>query len=175
MSRKLWSVAALAFVLPFTTANAQKIGFGASAGLAAPLGDFGKAAQSGYDLTGMLTLSVPAAPIGGRAEVSYSAFSGKGAASGINQTLTSGTINATISQPGIMGIYAIAGLGIYKPGCDGCTNVDSRVGFNGGAGYKFGLSGFSAFVEARYHTFSNGSNNGGGTTSWIPVVFGITF
>jgi hypothetical protein len=172
MTRKLWTVAALAvFALPLSAAHAQKFGFGAAAGLAAPTGDFGKFASSGYDLTGMVTLSMPAAPIGGRAEVSYAGFSGKGAASGVNQTLTSGTIDATVSTPGMMGIYAIGGLGIYKPGCDGCGSVDSHVGFNIGGGYKFGLSGFSAFVEARYHTFSAN----GGTTSWIPVVFGVTF
>jgi hypothetical protein len=172
MSRKLWSVAAVAaFALPFTAASAQKIGFGASAGLAAPMGDFGKIAQSGYDITGMVTLSVPAAPIGGRAEVSYAGFSGKGTASGINQTMTSGTVNATISQPGFMGFYGIGGVGIYKYSCDGCGSTDSKFGWNGGAGYKFGLSGFSAFVEARYHSFSAN----GGTSSWVPVVFGITF
>jgi len=172
MSRKLWTaVAVAAFALPLTAANAQKIGFGASAGLAAPMGDFGDIAQSGYNLTGMLTLSVPAAPIGGRAEVSYAGFSGKGAASGINQSMTSGTVNATISQPGFMGIYGIAGVGIYKYGCDGCGSTDSKFGWNGGGGYKFGLSGFSAFVEARYHSVSSN----GVTDSWVPVVFGITF
>jgi hypothetical protein len=173
MSRKLWTVAAVAaFALPLATANAQKLGFGASAGLAAPMGDFGDIAQSGYNLTGLVTLSAPLAPISGRAEVSYAAFSGKGFASGINQTMTSGTVNAVVSTPGMMGLYAIGGLGMYKPGCDnGCTAADAKIGFNGGAGYKMGLAGFSAFVEARYHTVSFS----GGSTNWIPVVFGITF
>jgi hypothetical protein len=172
MTRKLWTVGALAvFALPLSAAHAQKFGFGAAAGLAAPTGDFGNVASSGYDLTGMVTLSMPAAPIGGRAEVSYAAFSGKGVASGINQTMTSGTLDVTVSPPGIMGLYGIGGLGIYKPGCDGCGSLNSHVGFNAGGGFQFGLSGFSAFVEARYHWVSaNGT-----TTSWIPVVFGVTF
>jgi len=34
------------------------------------------------------------------------------------------------------------------------------------------LSGFNAFVEARYNHFNN---DGGGSTSFVPITFGVMF
>ncbi|HEY6219890.1 MAG TPA: outer membrane beta-barrel protein [Gemmatimonadaceae bacterium] len=170
MSRKLLAAVAIAVCLPLSLASAQKIGFGAAAGLSAPMGDFGDAVDAGYNVTGILSLSLIGAPVGFRGEASYNSFNGKGVISGIKENITSGTVNVLFSPP-LMGIYGIGGLGIYKPSCDGCGSLDSKVGFNVGAGYKLGLAGFSAFIEARYHTFSSN----GSSTSYIPVVFGVTF
>jgi opacity protein-like surface antigen len=181
MSRKLLVVAALAaFALPAASAQAQ-LGFGVAAGLSAPTGDFGKSFSSGYHVTGLVNVSAPLAPVGFRGEVSFNQFgvkSGIGAPSDLKANILSGTANAVVSTPGMMGFYGIGGIGMYhnSSSCSGCaSDSENKFGFNAGAGFKFGLSGFSAFVEARYHTFSNGTANGGGSTSWIPVSFGITF
>jgi hypothetical protein len=176
MSRKLLMVAALAVLtLPVAQARAQ-LGFGAAAGLSAPMGDFKKGSDAGYHVTGILNFAAPLAPVGFRGEVSFNQFAAKGSSS-IKTNLVSGTANVVFSPPG-MGLYGIGGLGMYHASCSGCTfttTSQNKVGFNAGAGFKFGLTGFSAFVEARYHTFSNGSNNGGGSTAFVPVSFGVIF
>jgi hypothetical protein len=186
MSRKLSIVAAVAaFALPVATAHAQ-LGFGVAAGLSSPTGDFGKAVDAGYHVTGLVNVSAPLAPVGFRGEVSFSQFNFKsstGFGSSAKSNVVAGIANAVVSTPGMMGLYGIGGLGMYHLSssgitCAGCSSSSSnKIGFNAGAGFKFGLSGFSAFVEARYHRFSNGTSNGVdlGTTSWIPISFGVTF
>jgi hypothetical protein len=185
MSRKLLVVAALAaFVLPAASAQAQ-LGFGVAAGLSAPTGDFGKSFSSGYHVTGLVNVSAPLAPVGFRGEVTFNQFgvkSGTGAPSDLKANILAGTANAVVSTPGMMGFYGIGGLGIYhnSSSCSACSGspTSNKIGFNAGAGFKFGLSGFSAFVEARYHTFSADKDPVTGTTpklSWIPVSFGVTF
>jgi hypothetical protein len=74
MSRKLLTVAVLmVFAVPVATAEAQ-IGYGVAAGLSVPTGDFGKVADAGYHLTGLVTFSAPLAPVGLRVEGSFSEF-----------------------------------------------------------------------------------------------------
>jgi opacity protein-like surface antigen len=177
MSRKLLMVAALAVVaLPVATAQAQ-VGFGVAAGLSAPMGDFKDAVDAGYHLTGIVNFSAPLAPIGFRGEVSFNQFnfkSGIGFPADAKDNILSGTANAVVSAPGMMGIYGIGGLGLYRGSCSWCgvsSTSENKVGFNVGAGFKFGLSGFAAFVEARYHHISTT----GGSTSFVPVSFGLTF
>lgn len=175
MSRKLLTAAALAVLaFPAATARAQ-IGYGVAAGLSAPTGDFGKTNEAGYHLTGILRFSAPLAPVGMRVEGTYSEFNYKNTfLASAKARILSATANAVFSSPGIMGPYLIGGLGIYNAStsCSGCnSNGSSKVGFNGGGGFSFGLSGFSAFLEARYHYIPVS----GGSTAFIPISFGLTF
>ncbi len=173
MSRKLFTVAALAvFALPLSVANAQ-VGFGVSAGLTQPMGTFKDAVNSGYNVSGLVNISAPLAPIGFRGEVSFDQFGAKGTTD-TKANILSGVANAVVSMPGMMGIYGIGGLGMYRTSvsCTGCpSNSNSNLGFNAGAGFKFGLTGFAAFVEARYHHV----NTSGGSTSFVPISFGLLF
>lgn len=175
MSRKLLTVAALAvFALPLATTTAYaQMGYGVAAGLSAPMGTFGNGVSSGYHLTGLVSFAAPLAPVGFRGEVSFNQFGAKGA-SNVKANILSGTANAVVSAPGMMGIYGIGGLGLYRNSvsCTGCSsNSTTNVGFNAGAGFKFGLSGFAAFVEARYHHVSTS----GGSTAFVPISFGLLF
>lgn len=180
MSRKLLSAVTLAVLaFPIATAQAQ-LHYGIAGGLSAPVGDFGDAVDAGYHLTGLLSLSVPLAPVGLRVEGSFNEFKYK---SGLLSTsakarIWSGTANAVLSTPGIIGPYLIGGLGFYNAStsCSGCSSSSStKFGLNGGAGFKLGLTGFSAFIEARYHYISSGTTAGGGNTQFIPVSVGLTF
>ena len=45
----------------------------------------------------------------------------------------------------------------------------NELGVNLGGGYRFALTGFSAYAEARYHHILNTSVN------FIPITFGVTF
>jgi hypothetical protein len=181
MSSKCVMAAALAvFAAPMAIAQAQ-IGYGLAAGVSAPLGDFGDAADAGYHLTGLLRLGVPLAPVGLRVEGSFSEFKYTNSSRDAKARLVYGTANVVLSSPGIVAPYVIGGAGIYHASavCGTCTTTSTKVGYNGGAGLKLGLSGFSAFVEARYHYIPGASDptNGGvkSSTQFIPVSVGVTF
>jgi hypothetical protein len=50
-------------------------------------------------------------------------------------------------------------------------DTQTKFGLNAGAGLRFQLTGFSTFIEARWHTiFTEGSN-----TQMVPITVGITF
>jgi hypothetical protein len=183
MPRKLLAAAVLSmFAFPFATGQAQ-LHYGVAGGLSAPLGDFGDVADAGYHLTGLLSVSMPLAPIGFRIEGSFNEFKYKSSISSIDAKarIWSGTANAVLSSPGIIGPYLIGGLGIYNAyaSCDGCNSSSTKGGLNGGAGLKLGLSGFSAFIEARYHYIPGGSDaTTAGTkssTQYIHISVGVTF
>jgi hypothetical protein len=181
MSRRLLTAAALTvFAAPIALAHAQA-GFGVAAGVSDPLGDFGKAADAGYHVTGLLRLGIPLAPVGLRVEGSFSEFKYKNSSTDAKARLVYGTANAVLSSPGTIAPYVIGGLGIYHASavCGTCTTSSTKVGYNGGAGLRLGLSGFSAFVEARYHYIPGASDatNGGvkSSTQFIPVSVGVTF
>jgi opacity protein-like surface antigen len=180
MPRQLWTIALALLVLPLVASRAQ-IGYGVAAGASAPLGDFGKAVESGYHLTGLVTLGIPLAPVGGRLEGSFSEFNYKNVANGAKARILSATANGTLSTPGIVGPYFIGGIGVYRATaeCSTCTTSSTKVGFNGGGGMKIGIGALSVFAEARYHYIGGASDptNGGvkSSTQFIPLSFGLTF
>ncbi len=54
---------------------------------------------------------------------------------------------------------------------DQTENTQTKFGLNGGAGLRFQLTGFSTFIEARWHTiFTEGKN-----TQMVPISVGISF
>lgn len=80
-----------------------------------------------------------------------------------------------------MGPYAVAGGGVYRSlaECSGCTTSSTNGGYNAGGGFRFALSGFSAFLEARYHVIPAESDpTTGGTkenVAFIPISFWLIF
>jgi len=56
-------------------------------------------------------------------------------------------------------------------GSGDASNSQTKFGLNAGAGLRFQLTGFSTFIEARWHTiFTKGSN-----AQMVPISVGITF
>ena len=57
----------------------------------------------------------------------------------------------------------------------------TKFGLNAGVGFKFQLTGFATFIEARYHNVIHGSDVGDTGSSnarslqFIPITVGITF
>jgi hypothetical protein len=184
MSLKLLTAATVAVLaVPCSIARAQ-VAVGVAAGYSAPMGDFGKVADAGYHVTGLMSVSAPLVPIGLRVEGSFSQFNYNSSFSSTSASarILSATANAVFSSPGVVAPYVIGGLGIYNASasCSGCSSSSSsKVGYNGGAGFRFGLGGMSAFLEARYHYVPGGSNatTGGAksSTQFIPISFGLTF
>jgi opacity protein-like surface antigen len=159
------------------TAHAQAH-FGVSAGVTAPLSDFGDVAKSGYNATALLSYSVPLAPIGVRAELGYNHFDRK---SGGDSQIIDGAANIVLSMPSASLIkpYLTGGLGVYRHKASipvplgTFESMNTKLGFNGGAGISFGLSGFQTQLEARYVYITK--ENNAPAVQYVPVSFGILF
>jgi hypothetical protein len=178
MSRKMLAVAAFALMAPIAMAQAQ-LKFGVGAGASAASGDLGDAVDMGYHFLATAGIQPPLAPVGFRVDGMYNSFSAK--SPGTYKLKVMGlTANAVLSMPGavVLSPYAIGGVGMYKSktdisGDDGSTDL----GINLGAGVKFGLAGFSAFGEIRFHNVFPEKPATGTAPNFrfIPITFGIIF
>jgi hypothetical protein len=154
-----------------------------SAGMSIPRGDFGKVADNGYHVTGLVALGSRSAPFGWRLEGSFNELNYKNAFNtSAKARVLSATANAVFGASGESGAYIIGRFGIYHASaeCSTCTTTSTRGGVNGGVGFRWGLSGFSAFVESRYHYIggpSDPTNGGvkGSNTQIVPISFGVRF
>jgi hypothetical protein len=182
-SKWLTAAALAALALRVGTADAQA-GVGISAGLSAARGDFGDIVDNGYHVTGIIALGGRSAPAGLRLEGTFSEFNYKGilGSTDAKARLLYGTANIVLAKSGDAGPYVIGGFGVYRATaeCDLCSASSTKGGVNGGVGFRWGLSGFSAFLEARYHYIAGASDptNGGDNTSnttFIPISFGVRF
>ena len=161
------------------------IAVGIIGGATFPVGDYGKAASTGYNIGGFVDFGRRLGPLGIRADVLYHGFGDQD----IVQTAGSGTtidfsnkfsmVTGTLN--GVFGIpiedspvrpYLTAGVGAYyiknSPKCNtGSTTCSSssfndsqnttKFGVNGGAGIEFGLGGAAAFLETRFHNVFQGT------------------
>jgi opacity protein-like surface antigen len=181
--------AAAAFAHP-AQAQANPISFGVTAGATKAVGDFSDGVDLGYHVGGLVEWSGLDLPFGVRLDGVYHRFSVNQDAltgSGVNDanvSITAGTLNAVFKFPAGTGSpvtpYLIGGVGFYhisaSATCNDCgglsvSDSQNKFGLNGGGGLSFPLTGFSAFVEARYHhIFTDG-----GSTSMVPISVGIVF
>ena len=183
MSRRVIALAALGAALVTAPAalHAQSpLKFGLTAGATFPTGDAGDAYEWGYHLAGHLSVKPPLSPVGVRGEVMFHQLSGKEFSDPLLGDITlddpriiAGIVNAELGLGGV-GVkpYVIGGLGLYNLNFGEGTDSQNKLGFNIGAGLDFGLAGFSAFAEARYHTIQT---DGDSNLNVIPVSFGIRF
>jgi len=159
-------------------ARAQLLGGGAKinigAGATFPTGDFGSFNNTGYNLAGGINLFQTGIPIGARIEGMYNSFSSSG---GFGGTTVSGGVTANVTYdipigalPGLTTLYGIGGIGYYHTNDpSSLIGAVDAVGWNIGAGIRFPLTGFSAYIESRYHRISNAD------ASYFPVTFGLMF
>lgn len=175
------TLAASLLVVSASTASAQfasPIRFNVNAGAAIPVGTLaddvlngGGGAELGFHLGAGLELRPAFSPVGLR-------FDGAFDRMGIedfdaNWSIWSLTANAVLA-PTASPLYFIGGIGFYGTditgeGIDEPSETD--FGFNLGAGFSVPLTGFSSFIEARWHNV----NTEGDNLSFIPIVFGIRF
>jgi opacity protein-like surface antigen len=180
MNKSILGIAAVAMmaIAPASASAQMPINFGALGGASIPIGDFGDVAETGWHLGGFLAFRPAMMPFGLRAEGVYHRFSAK---DDVLLSADSRTINVNLnglwefSMAGSpMQPYAIGGFGLYNSKATG-DDVDDEssndLGVNVGGGVRFALSGFSAFVEARYHNIFTEGNS----TQMIPLSFGFTF
>ena len=176
---------------PFV-ANAQMapttpaIGFGIIGGATFPVGDYGDAAATGFNVGGFVDFGRRLGPFGIRADVLYHGFgdqdlietSGPGTSIDLSNkySMVTGTLNGVFGIPlenSPVRPYLTAGVGAYyiknSPRCvtdsTTCTSFirdfgddnTTKFGINGGAGIEFGLGGAAAFLEARFHNVFQGT------------------
>jgi len=162
------------------TSATKPFSLGISGGASIPTGDLAQYTNTGYNVGGHVGLGTPVLPISFRGDVNYDNFGAKGSGNS-NYHVWSYTANAVYEVPTMTGIrpYVIGGVGGFTPGASytsGNTTVSAssgtKFGFDVGGGLTIPLSGFNAFVEARYNHFNN---DGGGSTSFVPITFGIMF
>lgn len=177
MRRISLAVAALAMVVSASTSSAQSskpLSLGVSIGAAIPVGDFADVYKTGYNATVSLGLNSIGTPIGFRIDGMFNSFTDKDdlITPRPDYRIIGANANLVYALPGV-GIrpYLIGGAGIYgqKADVSGAENT-TDFGLNGGIGAAFPLSGFTAFVEARYHHIMSDV-----ATQFIPVSFGISF
>ena len=155
-----------------------------------PLGNFSDGADLGWHLGGLFEYKQPSFPVTWRGELTYHRnglkddyFSGQVPGIGNldgNFSMFNVVANALYpfgdktktSRP-----YIIGGLGLYKVKASASfqnidiSNSETKFGINVGGGFEFALSGFDAFVEARFHSVFTDENS----TNFIPLSFGFKF
>src|SRR5262249_5372049 len=143
-----------------------------AAGFALPTGDYGDFNQGGFAFIGGLGISAPGTPIRFRAEAAYNQFNHKDPLDGSSRA-GGFTGNAVYDFPMGPGSgftpYAIGGVGMYGTRDFDDEDTQWNFGWNIGGGIRFPLTGFSVYVEARYHSVSSAD------VSLAPIVFGISF
>jgi opacity protein-like surface antigen len=178
-------VALLVAVAAAQPAQAQ-LAFGLAAGATTPSGSLQDRTNLGYNGLVTVQLGLPALPVQFRADLQYNSFGGKDfrdafnqAQEGVDTRVIAGSVNAVFSPlPGPIKPYAIGGVGYYDTRLKGSSDASRKVGYNYGAGLKFGLTGASIFVEARMHQINDAAVAvGGGRTSarFIPITVGVMF
>jgi hypothetical protein len=173
---------------PAAHAQAQMMPhFGISAGASIPQSSFGDGVNTGYNVNGIVNVGIPLSPLGFRGEVGWNRFDLSGNTASGNVRMVNGAVNVVLAPSTIMTAkpYFIAGLGVYNVKTTGnsgggilgggltTSTADTRLGFNGGIGFAFGLGSVGTLLEARYVTVN--SSNNSGSLSFVPISFGITF
>lgn len=197
---------AVAFAASATPLVAQAVRqpparLGVFGGVTFPRGsDFSEMSNRGWNAGALLSLGAPPFPLSFRLDGQWHQLAGKtisGADVGSRRTdlrIIDGTADFewTFGPPAMSNFYLIGGVGFYKlrgknhltPGniSGGAATTDTenatKFGWNGGAGFRFNLSGHAMFIEGRYHDVSHGHEVDGTGSSkplhFIPLEIGIT-
>jgi opacity protein-like surface antigen len=157
----------------FAEAQSNTTHFNVAAGLTLPTATFSDRNDAGYNIILGLGVKEHGSALGFRAEGIYNEFNEKNT----NDKSHAGGITAnamydlsTNSRTNTSSLYVIGGVGYYntrEPFFSG--ESQSNFGWNVGGGFEFPLTGFSAYVEARYHSISNTD------VRFVPISFGLVF
>ena len=171
--RRTFAVAALLVgsLIAAPEARAQT-SFSVAAGASLPMGDRGDGLNMGYNATVGLGIKPPLAPVGLRVEGMFNSFEIDGVSDGSVRVMAL-IANATVSGPA-MPVYLIGGLGMYNSKAkvgSASSDAENDLGINIGGGFNLPLTGFSTFLEARYHHIMSDP----GSFGMLPITFGIKF
>ena len=187
MARRFIALAALALGLAAPVAAHAQSPFklGLTLGPTFPTGDLSDTQEWGYHVGGFIAGRPMMSPLGLRAEVMYHSLTGKNVDTPLGSfdyddaSLLAGIVNVEVGMSG-MGLtpYFVGGVGYYSFDSGGeNSDREGNFGLNGGLGINFGLAGFSAFAEARYHKIFVDEDASGNSpnVALIPISFGVRF
>jgi len=174
---RLFATVALAASVPtIARAQATPIHFSVGAGVALPTGDFGNGIDAGYHLAAALSMRAPASPLEFQAEGTFNEFNVSDQFNlGGDEKVRVWSLGANalyhFNPPTSMAgsLYGIGGLGFYNTHDTFSDESDTDLGWNLGGGFRYPLSGFSVYIEARYHYVTNRS------VRYVPITFGLVF
>ena len=164
--------------------------FGIMGGATVPLSDLSDFNKTGWNAGALVTIGVPLVPVSFRIDGQWQQMQAKNdVAFPADLRIIDGTANVVYTFGAALPtkFYLIGGLGVYNERFkDPDTDISAsgtKFGLNAGVGFKFQLTGFATFIEARYHNVIHGTDVGGGDASggdvrslqFIPITVGITF
>jgi opacity protein-like surface antigen len=172
--------------------------FGIMGGATIPLSDLKNEAKTGWNAGALVSIGVPLVPVSFRIDGQWHQMSGKAfptgesfGAVGSSQfpdfRIIDGTANVVYTFGAALPtkFYLIGGVGAYNervrdPDTD-ATASSTKFGLNAGVGFKFQLTGFATFIEARYHNVIHGTaigdvnSDNAKSLQFLPISVGITF
>ena len=164
--------------------------FGIMGGATVPLSDLSDFNKTGWNAGALVTIGVPLVPVSFRIDGQWQQMQAKsGVPFPADLRIIDGTANVVYTFGAALPtkFYLIGGVGVYNERFkDPDTDISAsgtKFGLNAGVGFKFQLTGFATFIEARYHNVIHGTDVGGGDASggdvrslqFIPITVGITF
>jgi opacity protein-like surface antigen len=164
--------------------------FGIMGGATVPLSDLSDFNKTGWNAGALVTIGVPLVPVSFRIDGQWQQLQHKNDILGsADLRIIDGTANVVYTFGAALPtkFYVIGGVGAYNERFkDPDTDISAsgtKFGLNAGVGFKFQLTGFATFIEARYHNVIHGTDVGGGDASggdvrslqFIPITVGITF
>ena len=168
----LLAVSLSALSIPASAQSPFMLAIGGGGSL--PVGDFGDAANVGWHALASIGVSTLMQPLGLRVDVAHNRFGAK--AGGVDQAITSGTLNVTYRLPmtnSPLSPYLIGGAGAYRFQCTGAVSCGSatRFGWNAGLGTKIASLGLKWFLEGRFHFVDADP----GSVKFAPLTLGLMF
>jgi hypothetical protein len=178
------AVLGLAVLMGAQAAHAQALSFGVGGGVVVPTGDLADGNSMGYSGTALVRVQPALSPLGFQVDAFYTRFGLEGGVDG-HSRLMGGTANAVFAFPGVSAAkpYLIGGLGLYngKTTIDGLGSTDSqtKLGFNAGAGFDFGVGKARLYAEGRFHaimkSLTDATTGDEKTAYMIPLTVGLRF
>jgi opacity protein-like surface antigen len=200
MTRTAINAAVLGLVLSAAASSvsaqaviSSPVRFGIMGGATLPLSDFKDAAKTGWNAGVLVNIGVPLVPVSFRVDGQWQQLTGKnyevgkGAITHDDFRIIDGTANVVYTFGAALPtkFYLIGGAGAYNLRVKNedldASASSTKFGLNGGVGFKFQLTGFSTFIEARYHNVFHGTDIGDSNSSdskslqFVPISVGITF
>ena len=162
--------------------------FGIMGGATIPLSDLSDFNKTGWNAGALVTIGVPLVPVSFRIDGQWHQLQAKNDVEfPADLRIIDGTANVVYTFGAALPtkFYLIGGVGAYnerfKDPASDVSVSGTKFGLNAGVGFKFQLTGFATFIEARYHNVIHGSDVGDTNSAdvrslqFVPITVGITF
>ncbi len=163
-------------------AAGQPVRFSIAGGLSQPMGDFGDAANLGFNITGSAEFRPAGFPFGLRADVQANRYGIDSEDDDVDGSFLilggqlNGVFNFPQTNPSAFRPYVLGGIGLHRVSVsvddtDDEADPETAVSFNFGGGINFRASTLDSFVEIRYQSVRTDDD----PASFLPIVFGVRF